>query len=91
MKFDILRKAGIRDGEFAELASVSRTTVSLWMNGHANPHRLHEKRIATLLAAVKNAVDEKDLPHKDALPRDARMRKLAALLAKHVRLIAPKK
>lgn len=85
MKFDILRKAGIHDGDFAEVTGVSRTTVSLWVNGHANPHRLHEKRIALVLAAVKSAVEAKDLPLKEVLKRDARVRKLGAILATHVR------
>lgn len=88
MKFDILRKAGIHDGDFAEITNVSRTTVSLWVNGHAKPHRLHEKRIALVLAAVKSAVESKELPLKEISKRDARVRKLGAILASHVRRIS---
>ena len=88
MKFDILRRAGIHDGDFAEITNVSRTTVSLWVNGHAKPHRLHEKRIALVLAAVKNAVDAKELPLKEVLKRDVRVRKLGAILASHVRQLS---
>lgn len=91
MKFDILRRAGIHDGDFAAITNVSRTTVSLWVNGHANPHRLHEKRIALVLAAVKSAVESKDLPLKEALKRDVRVRKIGAILATHVRRLSATK
>lgn len=62
MKFDVIKKAGLTTGDFAKIAGVSRVTVSLWVNGHALPHKLHGGLISRLLLALEKEVEEKSLP-----------------------------
>lgn len=82
--FECLKKAGIKNGEFAAIAGVSRITVSLWVNGHVGPHKLHEARINVLVNAVANAIKKGDLPLED-VPREQRLKKLKAAIAAHVK------
>lgn len=54
--------AQLLPSDLAKLLKVSRVTVSLWFNGHANPHRLLAAKVTRLLDAVDGAVKVGDLP-----------------------------
>lgn len=64
MPFDanILKQAGITPGVAAKLIGVSRVTASQWYNGHVQPHRLLESRVANFMRTVQAALDQKLLP-----------------------------
>lgn len=84
IKFDVLKKAKINHGEFAALAGVSRITVSLWVNGHVGPHKLHEERIRVLVEAIASAARAGDLPLVN-VPKEARPKKLRSVIAAYVK------
>jgi hypothetical protein len=81
--FEIVRKAGLTATDLARLLNISRTTCSLWMNDHREPHHLHRARVDTLLRRVKAAVKAKALPV--ALPREPerRQRQLEKIISQH--------
>ena len=60
--FDVLGRAGITQGEFAELLSVQRASVNNWMRGRSTPHSLHSDKVKKMLALIKHAVKLKLLP-----------------------------
>lgn len=68
--FTILQTARLRTVDVAKLINVSRVTVSMWMNGHAQPHSLLHDRVRKFLDAVKKAMQAGLLP----VPVDARRR-----------------
>lgn len=89
--FDIVRdQAKLGPSDFSKLATVSRVTVSLWFNGHANPHALLAKKVQRLVDAVEMAVKDGDLP----VPHDVERRKRGlyiknAVMKQLKRLAAP--
>lgn len=68
----------------AKLLNVSRVAVSLWINGHSAPHRLIDRRVNRLLAAVQSAVQAGDLPLSDDVPRKNRHAEIATIVHRHV-------
>lgn len=81
--FDILETAGLKPSNVAKLLNVSRVAVSLWMNGHSEPHRLIQRRVDRLLSAVKAAVKAGDLPLSDDVPRKNRHAEIAKVIHRH--------
>lgn len=84
MNFDIIKKAGLTTGDFAKIAGVSRVTVSLWVNGHALPHKLHSGLIARLLDALEVEVDIGSLPLQ-GVARDERLQAIRKILTKRLK------
>lgn len=84
MNFDIIKKAGLTTGDFAKIAGVSRVTVSLWVNGHALPHKLHSGLIDRLLHALEVEVDIGSLPLQ-GVARDERLQAIRKILTKRLK------
>lgn len=84
MNFDIIKKAGLTTGDFAKIAGVSRVTVSLWVNGHALPHKLHSGLIDRLLQALEVEVDIGSLPLQ-GVARDERLQAIRKILTKRLK------
>jgi transcriptional regulator with XRE-family HTH domain len=64
--FSLLKTAGIKQSEFAELVGVSRAAVNAWCTGIGKIHPLRVARVAKFMVAIRLAVDDKALP----LPSD---------------------
>lgn len=60
--FKNVKKAKIRPSDLAWLLGVSRPTCSMWMNGRAQPHALHVKKVQTLISAIDMALAANKLP-----------------------------
>ena len=60
--FHNAKRAGIGPADLARLLNVSRVTISLWFNGHNQPHVLHRDRVAKTLDVIGSAVDVGLLP-----------------------------
>ena len=69
-QFSILKLAGVRPGVFASYYGFGRVSVSMWINGRAEPHNLHRSRVLTALDEVKKAYDDGRLPLKVRVLRD---------------------
>lgn len=77
--FSLLKKANISQREAGRyLFGVTITTVNLWCNGVNAPHRLLQKRVAQVLAAVQDGLADGSLP----VPRYARSAQRSAYLQK---------
>ena len=66
MDFELIRKSGLRQHEFASLCGVSRTTVNLWVTGKMNPNRFVRDRVISVLAAITKGIEDKRLPTKSS-------------------------
>ena len=60
--FEIIRQAGILPGHFARFFGYKRGTVSMWVNGRAQPHNLHSDKVYGDLGIVARALKAKLLP-----------------------------
>lgn len=80
MDFEIIRKAGLQQAEFAELAGVSRETVNTWARGKMAPHRYIKPKVATLLKLVAQAVEHEKLPLPKELPKVDRVEAVRDLI-----------
>jgi transcriptional regulator with XRE-family HTH domain len=70
--FEVIRQAGLRTREVGRLLGTSRVTVSLWLNGHTSPHRLHANKVNKFLDALKHAVEVGELPPPKGLKPEER-------------------
>jgi hypothetical protein len=82
--FDICKQAGIGSTILARLANVSRVTASLWINGHARPHRLLASRITTLLRCIRMAVEANELPLVLVEDTATQLDRIHNILVKHI-------
>lgn len=82
--FEILKDAGLTPSTVARLLNVSRVAVSLWVNGHSQPHRLIERRVDRLLQAVESAVVAKDLPLSEDVPKKNRFAETSRIIYRHL-------
>lgn len=64
---------------FGRFFGFKRVSVSMWMNGRATPHPLHESKVKAALDAVRRAVDGGHLPISP-LPRNTRYDRTTAAL-----------
>lgn len=62
MDFEILKKAGVGQQEFAELVGVSRITVNNWVRGKNDPSRHLAKQVKHNLTLITAAHRLKYLP-----------------------------
>lgn len=83
--FKVLKKAGLKPADFAKLIKVHRVTVSLWVNGHNNPHALLSSRVSKMLDAVKAALDAGDLPLSFDVVRRERALHIQRAVLKHLK------
>ena len=83
--FEIVKTARLNPHELAKMLSVSRVTVSMWVNGHNKPHQLIEARVLKLLDAVKSAVDSGDLPVPFDVTRRERPHYVNKTLVRHLK------
>jgi len=70
--FKPVKDARLKPGDLWPLCSVSRATASSWLNGHAQPHPLHEDRIAKIIDGIRRAVKAGLLPVPHNVMRDER-------------------
>ncbi len=82
--FEVLKTAGVSVTDFAKIAGVSRVSVSHWVNGKMNPHKLHASKIQLLLDAMQKAVDTEELPIPVGMDRVAALKRTRAAILKHV-------
>lgn len=82
--FEIAKEARLRPHELAKILKVSRVTVSMWFNGHANPHRLLEERVAKVLDAIDSAMETGELPVPFDVSRRERGHYIQKVLDKHL-------
>lgn len=54
--FEVLEKAGVTQGEFAELVGVSRVTVSIWICKTGKPSARFEAKVKRYLKCLSVAV-----------------------------------
>ena len=66
------REAGLRPTDVSRLLKISRTAVSLWFNGHSQPHPLIKDRVRQLEKAVSAAHKAGALPLIPGVPRRER-------------------
>lgn len=85
MNFGILKKAGLSPADFSKLVKVHRVTVSLWINGHNNPHALLSARVTKMLDGVRRAVDAGSLPLSFDIPRRERALHIQRAVGKFVK------
>lgn len=86
-QFHTYKKLGVRPSDVSNLLAVSRVTASLWFNDHAEPHRLIEKRVDRLHAAVASAAKLGHLPISNDVPRESRYAKLKQTIEEHLELL----
>lgn len=79
--FDICKQAKLRPDDLAKLLKVSRTTVSLWFNGHTKPHHLLVRRVERVVAAITAAYEAQELP----VPYDVNRRERGLYIANTVK------
>jgi DNA-binding XRE family transcriptional regulator len=68
--FEVAKAAKLQPSDLAKLLKVNRITVSMWYNGHSNPHRLLHEQVRNLLDRIDTAVQSGALP----VPRDVSRR-----------------
>ena len=61
-QFSILKTAGVGPSFFAGYFGFGRVSVSMWVNGRAEPHPLHRSAVLAALEKVKKAYDGGRLP-----------------------------
>lgn len=66
MNFDIVKRAGVTQAQFAGLVGVSRITVNTWLKGHFNPQARLRGRVRKALDLLAKAIDDGQLP----VPKD---------------------
>lgn len=82
MDFGLIKTAGLTQDEFAALCGgVTRSTVSLWVTGRWNPHRLLGNTVQVVLDDLKAAVEAGTLPLGDDVARDDRPEAIKRALA----------
>lgn len=86
--FQVAKDARLRPDDIAKLLKLSRVTVSLWFNGHTNPHHLISKRVNKLLEAIKSAMDAGDFPLPHDVGRRERGMYIHNTIAEHLKRIA---
>ena len=62
MDFDMIKKAGLGQQEFADLVGVSRITVNKWVSGKNPPSRHVEQKVKQQLGLLTAATRLKYLP-----------------------------
>ena len=83
MDFTPIKRAGLKQIEFAALVGVSRPTVNLWVRGKMHPNRYIQKHVKDTLAAVQAAVKNGDLPLPAHLGPDYRTAAIGEAVSKH--------
>jgi predicted transcriptional regulator len=84
MKFEVLRQAGVTQGEFAHYLKVSRVTVNNWISGKGKVHEARVPRVQRLLDAIASAVAEGKLPVQN-VPKEERLAAIGMVLVVHLR------
>ena len=66
----LVRSAGVRPKHIVRLLGVTRVTASNWMTGASRPHSLLADQATALMVAIREALEDKELPVSDSLPPD---------------------
>ena len=72
MNFDIVKKAGLTQTQFAGLVGVSRITVNTWLKGHFTPQVRLRARVRKALDLLSEAIETGVLP----VPKDQAQKEL---------------
>lgn len=70
--FEPVKQAELQPHDIAKLLKLNRITVSLWLNDHALPHKLHRERVQKLVDAISEAVEAGAFPVPIDVPRRER-------------------
>lgn len=62
MMFTELKDVGVAPKHLSKLLGINRVTASNWINGHAAPHPMLDKKAAAVLKAIEAAAEAKELP-----------------------------
>jgi len=73
-------KAGITQGEVAQLVGVSRNTVSKWMHGTGGVRLAHAETVKLLLDKLNRAIEDNQLPLPHGVRRKNRLRTIREIL-----------
>ena len=65
---NLVRAAGVRPKHLVRLLGITRVTASNWMTGASRPHFLLAGRAEAVMAAIRSALNDKELPVSDNLP-----------------------
>jgi hypothetical protein len=60
--FEPVKQAQLQPHDLAKLLKLNRITVSMWLNGHAMPHKLHREKVQELVDAIQVALDDGKFP-----------------------------
>jgi transcriptional regulator with XRE-family HTH domain len=60
--FSLIQRAGLSQGQFAELVGTARVTVNLWVRGKYSPRKPMDRRVKRALDLLQKAIDEGTLP-----------------------------
>jgi len=82
--FAAAKNAKLKTIDLAALLGVSRPTISMWLNGHAEPHHLHANKVVKILDAVRLALEAGDLPTPKGLSAPERLDYLRNVVATHI-------
>lgn len=86
---EMFKRAKLGPSDVSRLLHVSRVAVSLWFNGHSNPHHLIEARVGRLHDCVAACVAKKKLPVSADVSRSDRYGVVEAIVlreAEHLNL-----
>lgn len=72
MDFEIIKRAGLTQKEFAQLCGVSRATVNLWVTGRFRPTRYITAKVQRVIDALATAVATEQLPLPEEVSGTAR-------------------
>jgi hypothetical protein len=78
--FEPVVEAELQPHDLARILKLNRVTVSMWLNGHCLPHRLHIEKVQKLIDAVNEAVEAGKLPLPDGTPRRDREQLISSAL-----------
>jgi transcriptional regulator with XRE-family HTH domain len=85
MNFKLIKQSGLTQQEVADALGVTRITVNNWVTGRCGVNVHLQKKVGTFLAALRSAIDTKDLPvYVDPLTRSAQITKV---LTRHVKRV----
>lgn len=84
MDFSLIAAASLTQREFSELCGVSRVTTNLWVTGKMRPHRYIQANIASVLDAIKAALDANELPLSNKVDRSRRSQELRSIIERTI-------
>ncbi len=82
--FEKFKEAGLKPKHLEKFLKVSRTTASIWYNGHGGPHHLIMYKVKPFLKAVEAALAAGEFPVPKQYKAAAANTYVHAMLRKHI-------